>query len=131
MAAILRVEACTSQNLAAIRPLRNHDVSPEWLMHFFDSQYEKVRRLGSGNNQKALNKSILESIEVPLPPVEDQKRLVQLIETETSILKESRRTIERGIAHGRALRRAILADAFAGGLATNGSHSEGTREGRK
>jgi type I restriction enzyme, S subunit len=117
MAAVLKVEACTSQNLAALRPRNEGQVRSEWLMYFFDSQYEKIRRLGSGNNQKALNKSIIESIEIPLPSRSIQDGLIDRIDAELSILKETRRILEHERIRSRALRRAVLIAALSGQLA--------------
>jgi type I restriction enzyme S subunit len=114
--AILRVQGCNSQNLAAIRPRENDVISSEWLFYFFEFQYGNVRQLGSGNNQKALNKKIIESIEIPLPSLSIQKELVELIESRASILEESERAIGRVATRCKTLEQSVLSRAFSGHL---------------
>lgn len=114
LAAILEVAACTSQNLAALRVKDDDRLAPKWLMYFFDSQYERIRTLGSGNNQKALNKRIVERIELPLPPRAEQERLIDLIEGGLSVVAETLRSAEKRRLQAPSLRRAILGKAFTG-----------------
>lgn len=64
-AAILQIEACHNQNTSAIRINKEYLLS-EYIYYFFMFSYEQTRRIGSGNNQKALNKSIIENMPFPI-----------------------------------------------------------------
>lgn len=64
-AAILDVAAAHNQNSAAIRIDRTTAV-PEWVYYVLMARYAETRRVGSGNNQPALNKSRVREIEIPL-----------------------------------------------------------------
>lgn len=116
LAAMLKVPACTSQNLAALRPRKDSDVLPEWLLYWLDSQYEYLRSLGSGNNQKALNKKVVESILVPLPPVKEQRGAVERIEIQLSALEAIEQAVAVSASRQVTLRQKLLSDVFSGAL---------------
>lgn len=62
-AAILEIHASHNQNPAAIR-VSETSVPPEYVYHFLKLEYERTRKIGSGNNQPALNKSQPCSVDV-------------------------------------------------------------------
>jgi type I restriction enzyme, S subunit len=116
LAALLKVPACTSQNLAALRPREDGEVLPEWLLYWLDSQYEYLRSLGSGNNQKALNKRVVESILVPLPSVEQQRDAVDRIEVQLSALEAIEQAVAVSARRLTTLKQKFLSDVFRGAL---------------
>ncbi|MGB7521850.1 MAG: restriction endonuclease subunit S, partial [Spirulinaceae cyanobacterium] len=77
--AILEVAACNNQNSAAIR-VSEASLSPQYIYYFLESEYQNTRRIGSGNNQQALNKTRVQRIYFPLPPLNEQHRIVAKIE---------------------------------------------------
>ena len=114
--AILDIEATHNQNSAAIR-VSETDVLPEYVYYFFQSEYQKTRQIGSGNNQKALNKTRVSEIEIPIPPVEEQQVIVELLGAYFSNLE----AIKKDLALSKevkiqSLRQSILKKAFEGKL---------------
>lgn len=71
LAAILELESCINQNLAAIVPGRL--LHSEYLLLLFQSAYGYLREFGRGGNQSALNTEILSAMRIPLPPLEEQQ----------------------------------------------------------
>ena len=71
--AILDIEACNNQNSAAIWVSKT-PVLTEFIYYWLWSQYETTRRNSSGNNQPALNRSRVEQIMFPLPPLTEHKK---------------------------------------------------------
>ena len=61
--AILGIDAANNQNCAAIW-VPETDIPPEYVYYWLWSRYDETRRGSSGNNQPALNKSIVETIRV-------------------------------------------------------------------
>ena len=114
-AAVLEIPAAHSQNSAAIRVQRS-TMSPDWLFHVLRAQYESNRRIGSGNNQPALNKSRVCQLEIPLPPLEEQDRLVGQLDATRMTIDQIVGTVAQAQRRCSALRRIVLADAFAGRL---------------
>ena len=114
-AAVLEIAAAHSQNSAAIRPQRSM-LSPDWLFHVLRAQYESNRRIGSGNNQPALNKARVRQLEIPLPPLAEQNRLVGHLDEATMMLDQIDNSVEQAQRRCKALRNVVLAEAFAGRL---------------
>lgn len=73
-AAYNTVELCTNQSIASILP--NNDFAPLFLYYYIDSQYENLRRLSAGDGGRGgLNLSIINSLLVPFPSIEEQKKI--------------------------------------------------------
>jgi type I restriction enzyme S subunit len=114
-AAILDVAATHNQNSAAIR-LDAQLCTPEWLFYVLMARYGETRRAGSGAQQPALNRARVQALRIPLPPLEDQGRLVEDIERQLSLSDTLTAGIDRTRRRSAALRRSILEQAFSGKL---------------
>ena len=114
-AAVLEIAAAHSQNSAAIRPERSA-LSSDWLFHLLRVQYESNRRIGSGNNQPALNKARVRELRIPLPPLAEQNRLVGQLDDAAAILDQADTSLAQAQSRCDALRRTVLTEAFAGRL---------------
>ena len=122
-AAILDVAAAHNQNSAAIR-LDPAVARPEWLYYVLMQRYAETRRAGSGNNQPALNKARVQSIEIPLPTLVDQDRIVSSIELSLTVLARLATTVGLALTRSECLRRSILESAFEGCLVPQVSVTE-------
>ena len=112
---ILDKPACNSQNSAAIR-VSEAGTAPEFVFYFLWSQYQETRQIGSGNNQPALNKSRVQEIIFPLPPLAEQTRIVAEVERRLSVIQQTEATVETSLARAERLRQSILKQAFSGKL---------------
>lgn len=115
-ASILRIEACHNQNTSALR-VNNAYLSSKYLYYFLKLNYELTRRIGGGNNQKALNKTIIQSMKIPICSYGEQREIVEIIDTK---LTESERVISEinvQLKKSQILKSAILQKAFQGKLA--------------
>ena len=113
--AILDIPACNSQNSAAIR-VSEAGLSPEFVFYHLMGQYEATRMIGSGNNQPALNKSRVQEIVLPLPPLAEQRRIVAEVERRLSVIQQAEAAVEASLQRAERLRQSILKRAFAGEL---------------
>ena len=113
--AILDIEACHNQNTAALRVLDNHCLS-EYLYYFLYERYEETRRVGSGNNQQAMNKTVVQSLAFPLPPIEEQTEIVRLVDQYFAFANKVEAQVNAAQAHVNNLTQSILAKAFRGEL---------------
>lgn len=114
-AAILNVEAAHNQNTAAIL-VSQTPCSSKYLYYFLLLNYENTRRIGSGNNQKALNKERVRAIRFPFTSFREQKIIVEEIEHRLSVCDQIEKTIELSLQQAEALRQSILKQAFEGRL---------------
>lgn len=114
-AAILKIESSHNQNTAAIR-VDNKIYKSELLYHYLVLKYEENRRVGSGNNQKALNKERVKSISIPLPPISEQQLIVDELESKLTVCDKIEETISQSLLQAETLKQSILKKAFEGRL---------------
>ncbi len=112
---ILDIPACNSQNSAAIR-VSEPGFPPEYVFYYLWSQYEATRQIGSGNNQPALNKSRVQEIAFPLPPLAEQRRIIADVERRLSVVQQAEGAVEASLKRAERLRQSILKQAFIGKL---------------
>jgi type I restriction enzyme S subunit len=114
-AAILDVAAAHNQNCASIR-VSETPIPPEFVYYVLRERYEETRIGSSGGNQPALNKSRVQAIPIPVPPLAECKEIVRRLkegEDEAKELADVLASTERGAA---SLRQSILGAAFRGEL---------------
>ncbi|MBR3579193.1 MAG: restriction endonuclease subunit S [Bacteroidales bacterium] len=70
----------------------------------------------SGTTMSNLNRGIIENCEIPLPPLTDQHRIVQEIESRLSQAEAAEASIAEALQKTEALRQSILKKAFSGEL---------------
>ena len=122
-AAITNIEACHNQNTAAIR-VSESDIQPEYVYDYLLYRYEYTRRVGSGNNQKALNKERVSNLPIPLSALDEQAILVQELEKHLSVIAHIDSEISSQLASANSLRQSILKTAFAGQLVAQDPNDE-------
>jgi len=73
----LLIDAAINQNFAAIFPCEEMDT--DFLFHFLDFNYFRIRNMGRGGNQWALNCEIVRSIPIPVPPKDEQQEIARIL----------------------------------------------------
>ena len=121
--AILDIEAANNQNCAAIWASET-DVPPEYVYFWLWSRYDETRRGSSGNNQPALNKSIVESIPFPLPPFNELQQIVQVVSASLLQISEQENAVNYSLRQSAAQRKNILKAAFSGQLVPQDPNDE-------
>lgn len=114
-AAILDIEACHNQNTAALR-IPEKIAKSEFLYFYLLYKYEETRQVGSGNNQQAMNKAIVQGLEFPLPPFKEQIEIVDKIESLFEYIERVEGQVQVALDRVNNLTQSILAKAFRGEL---------------
>jgi len=73
----LEIEASTNQACAAILLNAGHD--PDFYFQYFTFQYDAIRELGNAGTQQNLSGGILKGVGVPVPPIDEQRRVAQVL----------------------------------------------------
>ena len=110
-AAILAVPAAHNQNTAAILVPKT-PCNSKYVYYFLQMNYENTRRVGSGNNQKALNKERVRALRIPFTSFAEQKEIVEEIESRLSVCDRIDQTVDTALQQADALRQSILKEAF-------------------
>ncbi len=121
--AILDIPACNNQNCAAIR-VSEAGILPEFVYRYFEGEYERTRAIGSGNNQPALNKTRVEEMLMPFPPLAEQRRISVELESRLSIIEANERQVADALLRAARLRQSILKRAFEGKLVPQDPNDE-------
>ena len=114
-AAILDIEACHNQNTAAIR-IPEPFVISDYLYFYLMKMYQENRMVGSGNNQKALNKSRVQSLAFRLPPINEQEQIVEQVNQLFAYADQIEKSVATAKARVDHLTQSILHQAFTGNL---------------
>lgn len=85
-----------------------------WNSNFIRNQIETTARTTAGIYK--INQKDLESFTFPLPPLEEQRRIVAEVERRLSVAREVETVVEKALARSTRLRQAVLKSAFEGKL---------------
>jgi len=104
-----------NQRIARLTP---NEADPRFVMYAFKSRRFRafVNSLNKGSLIQHMFTSQLADYELPMPPLEEQRRIVVEIEERLGAIDALRPAIERAQRKGAALRRSILERAFSGEL---------------
>lgn len=87
MVAITEIELCTNQSLCAIEV--NERLDSYFLWHYLKGQYQTLRQISSGDGTRGgLNQEMIRNFEVPVPPMEVQKRIVKVLDNFSKLTEE-------------------------------------------
>ncbi len=93
---ILKVEGTFDNNIAGIIADKRK-VSIEYLYYFFSCNID-LGKLASSTTMPSIKKSTLENIKVPLPPLEEQKRVAEVLMTvdkKMELLRKKKELLEK------------------------------------
>lgn len=76
-------KCCIGRGLCAIRPSNKTDYL--FLYHFLKSIEEQITAKGEGSTFTAINRKDMERLEIPVPPLPVQKRIVAILERAESL----------------------------------------------
>jgi len=111
----LMIESTTNQALATIIVDTNQSINT-YLKYFLKKSYFDIREKASGGTQPNLNLSIIKSIELPLPPLQTQQKVVAYLDEISQKLEKIKQLQKEKMAHLKALKASILDGAFRGEL---------------
>ncbi|GMO25627.1 MAG: hypothetical protein Pg6A_12980 [Termitinemataceae bacterium] len=99
-----------------IRIRFNCDIIPEYYWFFAQSgdYWKQARKLVSGSSQPQFNANVLKTIIFPLPPLSEQKRIVDIIQKKYEAIKKLNKLLKTQLAFTTALSPSFLRQAFRG-----------------
>lgn len=70
---------CIGRGLAAIRP-KTARLVPRFLRYVFTAFESQIAQQGAGSTFDAIGRSVIESLDLPLPPLPEQERIVRILD---------------------------------------------------
>lgn len=101
---------CIGRGLAAIRPDDSLDL--KYLLYYFRYFETQLSAKGTGTTFKAINQKLIKNLEIPIPPLNEQSRIVARIEELFSELDKAVDTLKTTKEQLEVYRKAVLKDAF-------------------
>lgn len=113
--ALLRTEATCNQSLIGLYPREVKKLLPEYLYANLHARYQELRRMtgDSGNDRRGLNMRLIKSIEVPLPPIPEQQRIVKILDEALEAVVTAKANTEENLQNAQALGVAYREAVFA------------------
>lgn len=113
--AILGIDACFPDSVVGFLVEQNH-CKTEFVEYFIRTAKENIERYAPATAQKNINLEILAEIAVALPPLKEQKAILEETDRRLSVTEELETTIETNLKRAERLRQTILQRAFVGGV---------------
>lgn len=106
-------EAVTAVDVAILR-IRRSDVDPRYVMWMINSPqfHARVVELQSGTTRKRISRRNLARLEMPLPAVSEQQRIVHLLESHLSHIDAADAALTRAVVRASALFSAEMAAQY-------------------
>ena len=105
-------KVCIGRGLTAIRP--GSSISLKYLLYFFKYYEAQLQKSGTGTTFKAITQNVIKNIEVPVPSLDEQERIVFKIEELFSKLDASVAELKTAKEKLKVYRQAVLKEAFEG-----------------
>lgn len=103
---------CIGRGLTAIRP--SEVLLTRYVLLFFRYFEAQLASKGTGTTFKAITQDVVKNLEIPIPPIPEQERIVARIEELFSQLDTGVETLKKTKAQLAVYRQAVLKEAFEG-----------------
>lgn len=90
--AIAGTSLCTNQGFKSLIP--SNDVDPTFLFYCIKHNSEKLKALGNGATFKEVSKSVVESFEILIPTLGEQKRIATILDKADALRRKRQQAIE-------------------------------------
>ena len=81
---ILKIDACTNQAIAGLSLKEDSNILKEYLYYYLKSKKKDVNNLGRGVAQNNINLSLLRKFKIPVIPLHQQKKIVEVLDNVSS-----------------------------------------------
>ena len=116
--------AYINQHVALARPVES--VNRMYLAWYLASEYGQTQfsEMQRGVTKVGLGLEDIKSVSVPLPPFNEQSRIIEEIERRFAVINKIEIVVKTNLQRSESLRRKILQDAFAGKLVKQNPNDE-------
>lgn len=91
---ILDIAACTNQAIVGIQ-LNTDKLCLDYLYYYLLSQKATVASMGRGVAQNNINMKMLREMEIPIPPLDEQRRIAAILDKVTDLINKRRAQLDK------------------------------------
>ena len=106
----LTFEACANQSVVGILPSKRH--FPKYLYYYLILIRQKVLKDASGAAQPGVNQKYVKNIQIPIPPIDEQKRIVAKLDECFEAIDKARANVEKNLNNAKELFQSQLNQSF-------------------
>lgn len=103
--AINKVEISTNQGCKGIIPL---NINEHYIYYFLLNSVEYLDSLGSGTTFKELSNTKLSEVLIPIPPIEEQKEIVERLDKGFELIDSLKETAKKNLDNAKELFQSVL-----------------------
>jgi type I restriction enzyme S subunit len=118
---------CTSNQAIAFTKKYYPNIVPKYLFFYLLSIRKKLMSLGKGGTQQNISQTVLKEVSIPLPPIYEQRRIAEKVESLIKKVEEVKQLIEETKETFELRRAAILDKAFQGELTSKWREKNGVQ----
>lgn len=104
------VEMATNQGCKSF--ICGSEIYNKYIYYFLISNTEYLNSLGSGTTFKEISGSVLKEIDIPLPPIPEQKRIVKTLDDVFSKVAKAKENSEKNLQNSKELFESYLQNVF-------------------
>ncbi|HZQ71980.1 MAG TPA: restriction endonuclease subunit S [Burkholderiales bacterium] len=93
ISAILKISACANQSVTGILPSSAH--VPSYLLHYLRSIRSRIVTDSWGGAQKHINQAYVKHLQVPLPPISEQRRIAAVLDKADALRTKRRAALNQ------------------------------------
>lgn len=90
----LGIDCAIGRSVAAVKP-RASELSQFYLYRFLQTQVQRLRGNSQGVAQGVITREMLHSLQIPLPPLPEQKRIAAILDAADALRAKQRESIEQ------------------------------------
>ena len=96
---IAKCECCIGRGLAALTV--NEDIcAQKYLWHALSGKVDELNSKGTGSTFKAINKKTLSETEIPLPPIDEQRKIAAILDKVSDLIAKRQQQLENRLLSG-------------------------------
>jgi type I restriction enzyme, S subunit len=99
-------------------------IDPQWLKYLFMAELQSLLRFAKGSTHRTIYFPEVISFHVALPPIEEQREIVRLLDLLMHRIEELTRAVNSGLVDCATLEQSLLAAAFRGELVSQNPNDE-------
>jgi len=123
---IMKTTGCIHDGWLVLKEKVDGLLDKEFLYHLLGSPYifEQFDKLAAGSTVRNLNIGLVSSVSIPIPPLEEQKQIVAVLDQAFAAIDQAKANIEKNLQNAKELFQSKLNEIF-----THPSTSSGDKQG--
>jgi len=111
---IMKTDGCIHDGWLVLKKTDKVDLDTNFLYYLLSSQliFDQFDSLAAGSTVRNLNISLVSSVEIPIPPLPEQKRIVEILDEAFEAIDQAMANIEKNIQNAEELFQSKLNDIF-------------------